>query len=1499
MSPEAPAAGQGRAPFDPNGVHVRTVAGLAGGWGSDDGIGSAARFDWVEGVAVNGDATWGLIADTYNQTIRHVDILSGQVTTIAGEAGSSGSDDGVGSAARFNTPFHLAISADESFALIADSGNHTIRRLDLVSYQVTTVAGLAGSSGSADGIGSAARFNDPHGIAISGDGSFALAADSGNHTVRRIDLTTLAVTTLAGSPGLSGSADGIGAVARFDSPYSVSLSADGSRALVADPFNRLIRRIDLNTAQVTTLAGLAGQTGYSDGTGSAARFAWPAGVSLDADGNWALSADANGGAIRYLDASDGTVDTLVSLPLHEDGVGNDARLNWARGVDLNADGTLAVLVDTESHTVRRYDLVSGEVTTVAGDANQPPGGGDGVGAAARFNYPSGGVLNADGTLAYIADTVNHTIRRVDMTSGAVTTLAGQAGASGSVDGVGAAARFNRPSDLALSSDETYLLISDTWNNTVRRLDLASLLVATVAGSAGQSGTADGLGGAARLSQPDGIAVSPDGAFALIADSNNHLLRRLDLNTGWVTRVAGWPGWNAHLDGFFDSAYLSYPRGVAISGDGSYALVTDSNSNTLRRVGLAGPDAGVVTTLAGEAWEYSVADGVGADARFYWLTSVATSDDPTFALALDSEAMTVRRLGLPGIGVAPAAVLRQEWQPVAGSLEGSNALVYSLDFIDPNLLDDGRARGQLFLEADLFSNVPATATSPARRHRLASDSYPFLVDAASGGLALVSQRLRYRRNLPGYPPDDDASTVTLSGLVRNTSPGTTTVHVTVTRNDSTVVLSQSFAAMAPDELRFFTVSDPSPPLGQVVYTAASDLGGSLAATVTVEPAAASAVVSASPAAILLGQPTTLRLALSNDGDVRSFVSADLGDGVQNHALEPGQTLTVTRVLTPATAGALSLPVTLSGDITGVQSAALTVRDERVTADLSLAGRVRSADLPGDPQLVLGSDAGVVLTVAPVAVSGFDVLASYSIAGPVTLAGSELIAVQPGSTPVTISLAGAPAGLYTADFAVHHAQLGTLIASASLTFELVEPAFALNLATTVTDLEGSLAKQLDITASSGADSDETWSGVLRLSGAVSGETSLSLTPGASSASVETLALEDRAGEQVVVVELVNPDGSVAASQIVVIQAEPRAAPAATLDAVSIDPGVAGGSVTVEIAVGNDGPAGEAVLEVVAFDQIVELMGEVGGAAALRGPAASTAFSLTFPVPPDLLAGSYPVVVRLGDQEVRGDAQITGAQIDLSQWLNTSVYQPNALATWTVELEGLAGAPAQYDVELRYGSQSHVQTVTVGAGATVQVPWTFDVGPVSNRGTVLVQTHPLTPQQTRHSLIIDSQWVPVQEDVRAWLETDKGRYNAGETVQLTYHLETPMQSAMVLEPDGLSGDAGPLLWSSLQISPTAAFSYTVTITDPVSGLPVDQTVVLTETNWLQGSFPFSYQVPDVLATGRYFFRYFFGGEERSLPIDVFGVDLEVDGFTVSGPGIAARAGPTAPVRSPSQPN
>ncbi len=484
----------------------------------------------------------------------------------------------------------------------------------------------------------------------------------------------------------------MGSAATFAAPTGVALTADGSSALVTDGDGNLLRHLDVATGLVTTVAGEPGMFGYFDGAGSAARFNWPMGVALSPNGEWALVADNTAGSVRYVEVASQEVGTLLSLPIHLDGNGRDVRLNWPTGLEVSADGSATLLVDTDSNTVRRLDLASGDVTTVAGDATAWAGSADGIGSAARFRSPRDAALDAAGTVAYIADTGNQTIRRLDLLSGAVTTIAGSPGQTGSANGVGAAARFGWPQAMALSPDETFALIADTDNHTIRRLDLATRQVTTVAGSAGASGSADGVGSAARFNRPQGVAISPDGSYALIADTHNHLIRRLDLATGWVTRVAGWPGWNDSLDGFVDSAYFSYPHGLAISADGSYALVTDSGSGLLRRIGLAGPDANVATTMAGSAWQYREADGIGSAARFYWPVDVALSDDPTFALALDGEAMTVRRVDLPGVGVTPATLLRQEWQMADGT-RAADAIALTLPFIDPNLLEDGRARGQ--------------------------------------------------------------------------------------------------------------------------------------------------------------------------------------------------------------------------------------------------------------------------------------------------------------------------------------------------------------------------------------------------------------------------------------------------------------------------------------------------------------------------------------------------------------------------------------------------------------------------------------------------------------------------------------------------------------------------------------------------------------------------------------------------------------------------------------
>ncbi len=274
----------------PAGV-VTTLAGLARSGGSVDGTGSAARFYWPSGVAVD-SAGNVYVADTYNNTIRKV-TPAGVVTTLAGRAGSWGSADGTGSAARFDYPSGVAVDSAGN-VYVADLSNHTIRKVTPAGV-VTTLAGLAGSSGSADGTGSAARFRQPSGVAVDSAGN-VYVADNANNTIQKVTPMGV-VTTVAGRAGIlnSDSADGTGNAAQFEYPSGVAVDSAGN-VYVADTVNATIRKVT-PARVVTTVAGLAGSYGSADGTGSAARFYGPYGVAVDSAGN-VYVADTQNNTIR-------------------------------------------------------------------------------------------------------------------------------------------------------------------------------------------------------------------------------------------------------------------------------------------------------------------------------------------------------------------------------------------------------------------------------------------------------------------------------------------------------------------------------------------------------------------------------------------------------------------------------------------------------------------------------------------------------------------------------------------------------------------------------------------------------------------------------------------------------------------------------------------------------------------------------------------------------------------------------------------------------------------------------------------------------------------------------------------------------------------------------------------------------------------------------------------------------------------------------------------------
>ncbi|MBA3470510.1 MAG: hypothetical protein H0T53_12800, partial [Herpetosiphonaceae bacterium] len=440
---------------------------------------------------------------------------------------------------------------------------------------------------------------------------------------------------------------------------------------------------------VATFVGTAGAQGASDGVGSSARFYWPYATALSGDGRFALIADSYNHTIRYAEIATGVVSTLAGTAGasgNANGGGTLARFSRPRGVAVSSDSTFALVADTNNHTIRRIALSNGEVTTLAGSPGVS-GSTNGVGAAARFTYPDDVVISGDGAFALVADNGNHTIRRIELATGAVSTLAGLAGQTGSTNGAGSSARFNAPQGIALSSDGTFALVADTNNATIRRVTVATGYVVTLAGRAGNFGSIDGVGGTARFSAPQGLAITPDGKTALVADTTNHTIRRLDISTRRVTTVAGSAGLAGSTDGISDQARFRRPRSIAISADGTLALIVDSDNHTIRSLGFA-------------------------------------------------------------------TLLRENWLPVSG------ADPISLDYamLNPALADDVRARGQLLLRGTLYGAQPAT-TFPSQRQVLAVDQAGFMLATGNYTVSLIPDQEFVRIDTPAVR-DDQAAQVHL-------------------------------------------------------------------------------------------------------------------------------------------------------------------------------------------------------------------------------------------------------------------------------------------------------------------------------------------------------------------------------------------------------------------------------------------------------------------------------------------------------------------------------------------------------------------------------------------------------------------------------------------------------------------------------------------------------------------------------------------------------------------
>ena len=282
--------------------------------------------------------------------------------------------------------------------IVLDFGQSVVQSVSALTgtATLTTLAGSSGNSGTTNSTGTSAKFNGLQGIVSDTSGNF-FVSDMYNHSIRKITspTSTATVTTFAGVVGTSGSANGTTTAAYFNYPRGIAIDSSNN-IYVADTNNSTIRSIT-SAGVVTTLAGYAGTSGYTNGTSSAANFNYPAGVATD--------------------------------------------------------GTYVFVSDTLNNQIRKIVISSGVVTNLAGHASGSSGYVNATGTSAYFNTPIG--IATDGTNLYVVDYGNHAIRQIVISTGVVTTLAGN-GASGLVNATGTSAQFSYPIAIAYYSGNLYV-----------------------------------------------------------------------------------------------------------------------------------------------------------------------------------------------------------------------------------------------------------------------------------------------------------------------------------------------------------------------------------------------------------------------------------------------------------------------------------------------------------------------------------------------------------------------------------------------------------------------------------------------------------------------------------------------------------------------------------------------------------------------------------------------------------------------------------------------------------------------------------------------------------------------------------------------------------------------------------------------------------------------------------------------------------------------------------
>jgi len=593
---------------DASGTLLRIAGNGRAGYTGDGGPGTGAQLLSPSGIAVDG-AGQVYVADRDAAVVRKIG-SDGTIATVAGTgtAGYNG-DGGPATQAQLNGPMGLAVDASGNI-FIADTGNQRVRKI-AANGSISTVAGNGSAGyGGDSGPATSAELNQPEGVAVDAGGNLYIA-DTVNDRVREVtgngNIVTVAGTGLSAVYGSIYDETGVSTSTGDNGPATsaavvlpTDVAVDGAGNLyIADYGNGRIRLVAKNI--IKTVAGSTGGIGLTSGQAAISmQLNGPTGLAVDANGNlyFAEGSIGTGSGLGTGDyriwkvTTGGIVNVAAGNGLQsyagDGGAAALAELNGPAGIAIDQAGTLYI-ADSVNHRIRRV-TASGAIDTIAGNGTPGFSGDGGPATQAQLNGPLGVALDSSGNI-YIADTNNNRIRKVS-SAGTISTIGGNGNASFYGDGSPAGqASVHAPEGLAVAADGT-VYIADTSNQRVRKI-APDGVISTVAGT-GQAGFGGdgGQGTAAALNQP--VSVAPDCSGILyIADLGNGRVRAVSPQ-GYISTVAGNGSSGGGGDGFAATgAPLAGPQGVAVDGAGSL-YIAEAGGNTLRRVGTDG----TISTIAG-------------------------------------------------------------------------------------------------------------------------------------------------------------------------------------------------------------------------------------------------------------------------------------------------------------------------------------------------------------------------------------------------------------------------------------------------------------------------------------------------------------------------------------------------------------------------------------------------------------------------------------------------------------------------------------------------------------------------------------------------------------------------------------------------------------------------------------------------------------------------------------------------------------------------------------